>query len=116
MVIALPRNFNFLPAERAEARSLSRETGKLRRSITRSISTPTAPDAKAQGRTTTLTPLVAFSTSAKGLAGTDASVATTTLRDAQRTQLPLGIAASVAAVLALFSAVWGLSRRLAEYV
>ena len=78
--------------------------------------TPTAENAKTQGRTTTLPPLVAFSTSAKGLAGTDASVATTTLTTAQRTQLPLGIAASVAAVLALFSAVWGLSRRLAEYV
>jgi hypothetical protein len=43
-------------------------------------------------------------------------VATTTLTTAQRTQLPLGIAAFVAAVLALFSAVWGLNRRLAEYV
>lgn len=78
--------------------------------------TPTATNAKAQGRTTTLTPLVAFSDSAKGLAGTDAGVATSTLTNAQRTQLPLGIGASIAAVLALFSAVWGLNRRLAEYV
>jgi hypothetical protein len=78
--------------------------------------TPSADNAKTQGRTTTLTPLVAFSTSAKGLATADASVATSTLKSAQANQLPLGIAASVAALLALVSAVWGLTRRLAEYV
>ena len=77
---------------------------------------PSAANAKSAGRTTTLTPLVAFSDQAKGLADADAGVATSTLTNAQRTQLPLGIGASVAAVLALFSAVWGLSRRLAEYV
>jgi len=78
--------------------------------------TPTSPTAKIQGRTTTLTPLVAFTQSAAGLAGQDAEVATSTLTTAQSTQLPLGILASVAALLALFSAVWGLGRRLAEYV
>ena len=77
---------------------------------------PTSATAKAEGRTTTLIPLVAFSTSAQNLAAQDASVATSTLTNAQHTQLPLGIGASVAAVLALFSAVWGLRRRLAEYV
>ena len=76
----------------------------------------TAQNAKAQGRTTTLTPLVAFTDAAKGLAAQDAQVATSTLTTAQRTQLPLGIAASVAAVLALFASVAGLNRRLAEYV
>ncbi len=76
----------------------------------------TAANAKAQGRTTTLTPLVAFTDAAKGLASTDAQVATSTLTTAQRTQLPLGIAASVAAVLALFASVAGLNRRLVEYV
>ena len=76
----------------------------------------TAQNAKAQGRTTTLTPLVAFTDAAKGLAAQDAQVATSTLTTAQRTQLPLGIAASVAAVLALFASVAGLSRRLVEYV
>jgi hypothetical protein len=76
----------------------------------------TAQNAKAQGRTTTLTPLVAFTDAAKGLASTDAQVATSTLTTAQRTQLPLGIAASVAAVLALFASVAGLNRRLVEYV
>ena len=40
-----PRNFSVFPADRAEARSLRLDRGKLRRSITRSISTPTAPDA-----------------------------------------------------------------------
>jgi hypothetical protein len=78
--------------------------------------TPTAATAKTQGRTTTLTPLVAFSDGAKGLADQDAGVATSTLTTAQHTQLPLGIGASGAAVLALFSSVWGLNRRLAEYV
>jgi len=78
--------------------------------------TVTAENAKAQGRTTTLTPLVAFTDAAKGLASTDAQVATSTLTTAQRTQLPLGIAASVAAVLALFASVAGLNRRLVEYV
>jgi hypothetical protein len=78
--------------------------------------TPTAASAKAEGRTTALTPLVAFSDGAKNLASQDADVATSTLTDAQRTQLPLGIGASGAAVLALFSSVWGLNRRLAEYV
>ncbi len=77
---------------------------------------PTAATAKAEARTTSLAPLVAFSTSAQNLAAQDASAATSTLTNAQHTQLPLGIGASVAAVLALFSAVWGLSRRLAEYV
>ena len=76
----------------------------------------TAQNAKAQGRTTTLTPLVAFTDAAKGLAAQDAQVATSTLTTAQRTQLPLGIAASVAAVLALFASVAGLNRRLVEYV
>ena len=76
----------------------------------------TAENAKAQGRTTTLTPLVAFTDAAKGLASQDAQVATSTLTTAQRTQLPLGIAASVAAVLALFASVAGLNRRLVEYV
>jgi hypothetical protein len=76
----------------------------------------TAANAKAQGRTTTLSPLVAFTVAAKGLASTDAQVATSTLTTAQRTQLPLGIAASVAAVLALFASVAGLNRRLDEYV
>lgn len=77
---------------------------------------PTAANGKTASRTTALEPLVAFSTGAKNLAAQDAGVATSTLSDAQRTQLPLGIAASIAAVLALFSAVLGLSRRLAEYV
>ncbi len=77
---------------------------------------PSGANAKAQSRTTTLTPLVAFSDGAKALADQDASVATSTLTNAQRTQLPLGIGASGAAVLALFSTVWGLNRRLAEYV
>jgi hypothetical protein len=76
----------------------------------------TAQNAKAQGRTTTLTPLVAFTDAAKGLAAQDAQVATSTLTTAQRTQLPLGIAASVAAVLALVASVAGLNRRLVEYV
>jgi len=76
----------------------------------------TAQNAKAQGRTTTLTPLVAFTDAAKGLAAQDAQVATSTLTTAQHTQLPLGIAASVAAVLALFASVAGLNRRLVEYV
>jgi hypothetical protein len=76
---------------------------------------PTAADAKTQGRTTTLTPLVAFTDAAKGLAEQDASAATSTLNAAQRSQLPLGILASVAAVIALFASVWGLNRRLAEY-
>lgn len=76
----------------------------------------TAANAKAQGRTTTLSPLVAFTGAAKGLASADAQVATSTLTTAQRTQLPLGIAASVAAVLALFASVAGLNRRLVEYV
>jgi len=76
----------------------------------------TAQNAKAQGRTTTLTPLVAFTDAAKGLAAQDAQVATSTLTTAQHTQLPLGIAASVAAVLALFASVGGLNRRLVEYV
>ena len=49
-------------------------------------------------------------------ASADAQVATSTLTTAQRTQLPLGIAASVAAVLALFASVAGLNRRLVEYV
>lgn len=78
--------------------------------------TATAANAKTLGRTTTLTPLVAFSDGANGLASSEAAVATSTLTNAQRTQLPLGIGASLAAVLALFSAVWGLTRRLAEYV
>ncbi len=77
---------------------------------------PTSANAKAEGRTTTLTPLVAFSDGSKNLATQDAGIATSTLTNAQRTQLPLGIGASVAAILALFSAVWGLNRRLAEYV
>jgi len=76
----------------------------------------TAATAKGQGRTVTLSPLVAFSDGAKGLADQDAGVATSTLTTAQHTQLPLGIGASGAAVLALFSSVWGLNRRLAEYV
>jgi hypothetical protein len=76
----------------------------------------TAANAKAQGRTTTLSPLVGFTDAAKGLASADAQVATSTLTTAQRTQLPLGIAASVAAVLALFASVAGLNRRLVEYV
>jgi hypothetical protein len=78
--------------------------------------TVTAENAKAQGRTTTLTPLVAFTDAAKGLASSDAQVATSTLTTARRTQLPLGIAASLAAVLALFASVAGLNRRLVEYV
>jgi hypothetical protein len=77
---------------------------------------PTSATAKSDGRTTTLTPLVAFSDGSKNFASTDAGIATTTLTNAQRTQLPLGIGASAAAILALFSAVWGLNRRLAEYV
>ena len=77
---------------------------------------PTSANAKAEGRTTTLTPLVAFSDGSKNLATQDAGTATSTLTNTQRTQLPLGIGASVAAILALFSAVWGLNRRLAEYV
>ncbi|MBI4900283.1 MAG: hypothetical protein HY829_07380 [Actinobacteria bacterium] len=76
---------------------------------------PTAADAKTQGRTTTLTPLVAFTDAAKGLAEQDATAATSTLNAAQRSQLPLGILASVAAVVALFASVWGLNRRLGEY-
>ena len=77
--------------------------------------TPTSATAKAQGRTTTLVPLVAFTHAAKGLADANASVAISTLTTAQRTQLPYGIIASVAAMLALFASVSGLNRRLAEY-
>src|SRR6266851_6154157 len=40
---ALPLNSSVLPAERAEASSLSEPTGKFRRSRTRRISMPTAP-------------------------------------------------------------------------
>ncbi|HSN11966.1 MAG TPA: hypothetical protein VLS51_07655 [Propionibacteriaceae bacterium] len=75
----------------------------------------TAATAKAQGRTTTLTPLVAFTDAAKGLADADTTVATSTLTTAQRSQLPFGAIASVAALLALFASVSGLGRRLAEY-
>ena len=39
----LPRNSRVLPTERLEASSLRLATGKLRRSSTRKISTPTAP-------------------------------------------------------------------------
>jgi hypothetical protein len=77
---------------------------------------PTSPTAKSEGRTTTLTPLTTFSDRAKDLASQDAVTATSTLNIAQHTQLPLGIGASAAAILALFSAVWGFTRRLAEFV
>ena len=42
-VINLPLKRSFLPAERGEASSLSRPTGKFRRSSVWSTSTPTAP-------------------------------------------------------------------------
>lgn len=80
------------------------------------VLTAATTTAKDQGRTKTLEPLVSFSDSAKNLAELDATVATSTLASAQRMQLTLGIAACVAAILALFSSVWGLTRRLSEYV
>ena len=42
-VYGLPLNSRVLPAERLDASSFRLATGKLRRSITRRISTPTAP-------------------------------------------------------------------------
>lgn len=76
----------------------------------------TLVDAKEQARTTTLKPLTTFVDSAKGLSASDTTSATDALSTAQQSQLPFGIAASLLCLLAIAAALWGITRRLTEYV
>lgn len=73
-------------------------------------------EAKVQARSMTLTPLTAFVDQAQGLATADRTLATDALTTAQEGQLPIGITASLLCLLAIVSALWGITRRLAEYV
>ena len=73
-------------------------------------------EAKAQARSTTLTPLTAFVDQAQTASDTNASDAGTALGRAQDSQLPMGIIASLLCLLATGAALWGITRRLTEYV
>lgn len=73
-------------------------------------------EAKAQARSTTLKTLTAFVNQAQGLAAADTTAATDALSTAQKGQLPIGITASLLCLLAIVAALWGITRRLAEYV
>ncbi len=78
---------------------------------------PSTPaEAKAQARATTLTALTAFVDKAKNLAAEDTQKATDALSTAQQGQLPIGIVASLLCLLATGAALWGITRRLTEYV
>jgi hypothetical protein len=76
----------------------------------------TLAEAKVQARSTTLTALTAFVDKAQGLAAADTTTATAALSTAQQGQLPIGIVASLLCLIAIGAALWGINRRLTEYV
>lgn len=73
-------------------------------------------EAKAQARSTTLKPLTAFVETAARFSAIDQATALQALTDARKGQLPIGIFASSLGLLAIIAALWGITRRLAEYV
>lgn len=72
--------------------------------------------ARAQARGTVLSALTSFVQSAESLSDSSATAATDSLSSVKSQQLPYGIVASVLALLAIVAALWGITRRLTEYV
>lgn len=71
---------------------------------------------RAQARNTPLTAITAFVQNAQTLSDESASTATRSLTDVKQQQLPFGIGASALALVAIIAALWGITRRLSEYV